>query len=82
MSPDDKAAVVLIGICVGILAAYRALCWLLDRRIRARWQDRARQAAADVDAVRAARDLTECKAIWPDAPTRITNHPQPRKDQP
>jgi len=77
-------------ICLAVLAAYRILCWLLDRHIRARrdenreldqWQqttaDAARRSEADVQRdiakARAALDLATCRAIWPDAPTRITH---------
>lgn len=73
MSPAEAGAATVTVICLAVLAAYRILCRLLDRHIRARrqeraeladWQARAAQAARDVDAARAARDLTTCKAIW------------------
>ncbi|MFI8499410.1 hypothetical protein ACIGFK_13075 [Streptomyces sp. NPDC085524] len=73
MSPAEAGSVTVTVICVAVIAAYRILCWRLDRHIRARrqqrldlaaWQSHAAQAARDVDAARAARDLAECIAIW------------------
>lgn len=70
MSPAEAGAVTLTVIVVAILAAYRILCWLLDRHIRARREenlelDRWQQTAADAvrrdeDDVR--RDLAKAKA--------------------
>ncbi|MFJ8016189.1 hypothetical protein [Streptomyces sp. NPDC096339] len=89
MSPAEAGATTVLVICVAVLAAYRYLCWLLDRHIRARrqqrldlaaWQARAAQAARDVNAARAARDLAACRAIWPDAPTRIPNQTRRTED--
>ncbi|MFF4644916.1 hypothetical protein [Streptomyces sp. NPDC001389] len=80
MSPDEAAAATLTVIVVAVIAAYRILCWLLDRHIRTRrkeraelalWEARAKQAAADLDAARAARDLKTCLAIWNATPHDI-----------
>lgn len=73
MSPAEAGAATVTVICVAVIAAYRTLCRLLDRHIRARrqeraalaqWQARAAQVARDVDAARAASDLAKCQAIW------------------
>jgi Flp pilus assembly protein TadB len=50
-------------------------------RTRRRFQRSAAQAAADVAAARAARDLAKCRAIWPDAPTRIHQTRRTEEDQ-
>lgn len=80
MSPAEAAAATVAVITVGVIALYRFLCWQLDRHIRtrqqeraelARWQDRAAQAAADLDAARSARDLKTCLAIWNTTPHDI-----------
>ncbi|MFE2326086.1 hypothetical protein ACFXD5_19525 [Streptomyces sp. NPDC059385] len=80
MSPAEAGATTVTVICVAVIAAYRYLCWLLDRHIRQRrqerldlaaWQARAAQAARDANAFRAARDLAECIAIWNRTPHDI-----------
>lgn len=67
MSPAEASAATLTVICGAILAAYRILCWLLDRHIRARsearrWQQTtsARRTSTEADAAaREARALVE-----------------------
>ncbi|MGW6703560.1 hypothetical protein ACWGDE_01520 [Streptomyces sp. NPDC054956] len=70
MSPGEAAAVTVAVICAAVYVAYRILCWLLDRSIRARreenleldrWQQTAYDAARrNEDDVR--RDLAKAKA--------------------
>jgi len=70
VSPAEAGAATVTAICLAVLAAYRILCWLLDRNIRARrdenreldqWQqtaaDAARRSEADVQA-----DLAKARA--------------------
>lgn len=77
MSPD------LIWMCF-TLAALVLLAWAWYGACREddkRWQQTAADAARrteddvrrDLATARAALDLAECQAIWPDAPTRIPN---------
>jgi hypothetical protein len=74
MSPSEAGAATLTVIILAILAAYRILCWLLDRHIRARrevrrWQQTTstRRTRADVEAdlaaAREARQLVEQHAF-------------------
>ena len=71
MSPAEAGATTVTVICVAVIAAYRILCWLLDRHIRARRQQRLDLATWQARAAQAARDLAACRAIWPAAPTHI-----------
>ncbi|KIF02233.1 hypothetical protein PL81_31195 [Streptomyces sp. RSD-27] len=59
MSPEEAAAAALTVIVGAVLAAWRLLCWLLDRHIRARWQERAELALWQARAAEAARDVAE-----------------------
>ncbi|MFD5419436.1 hypothetical protein ACFWJT_15605 [Streptomyces sp. NPDC127069] len=61
MSPAEAAAATLTVIVVAILAAWRLLCWLLDRHLRARWQERAELALWQARAAEAARDGAEAR---------------------
>jgi hypothetical protein len=80
MSPGDTALACIaaaVGLCCIAPAAFDA--WHRPRTHR-RFQQTAQQAAADVAATRAARDLATCKAIWHTTPHDIP-HPTRRTEE-
>ncbi|GAA3268055.1 hypothetical protein [Streptomyces lavendulae] len=92
MSPAEASAATLTVICVAVIAVYRILCWLLDRHIRARreeraelarWEAREKQAAADVEAARRQGEIAQLEA-WlqlPNRPKNVIPHHRTEEDQ-
>ncbi|MFJ8208159.1 hypothetical protein [Streptomyces sp. NPDC096033] len=60
MSAAEAGAATVAVICVAVYAAYRILCWLLGRHIRARRAERA-EAAAD-KAARRQQEIAQLEA--------------------
>jgi hypothetical protein len=95
VSPGEAAAATVIVICAAVYVAYRILCWLLDRSIRARreedleldrWQQtaadaaRATHAADAAAAIRKEREIAELYAMCPDV-IRVIELPNPRRTE-
>lgn len=61
--------VLLAAECAGIWLLFQLACWAIDYRARRRWQQTTAarteaDARADVAAVRRAREIAACNAIW------------------
>jgi recombinational DNA repair ATPase RecF len=90
MSPAEAAAATVTVICVAVIAAYRTLCWLLDRHLRARraeraelaqWQARAAEVAADVETARRQREIAQLEAWLQLSPHRKIPHQTRRTEE-
>lgn len=95
MSPAEAGAATVTVICVAVIAAYRYLCWLLDRHIRRRTEHlRGRRDQLELDLARfkAGRLTPAAVEQQPGDPYSddrielermfIPAQRQPRKDQP